>query len=92
MREAMTVVVQEPLASQIRDAVEAGEYETTSDAIGDAVQLWSRLRQRRETDDLRLAWDAGKAGGLHGNLDFDDLRRESRARLKSLKDDVERAG
>jgi antitoxin ParD1/3/4 len=25
---------------------------------------------------LREAWDAGKAGGRHGTLDFDDLRDE----------------
>jgi len=37
--EHLTVVVPEPLAAEIRAAVEAGEYATTGEAVGDAVQL-----------------------------------------------------
>jgi antitoxin ParD1/3/4 len=37
--EHLTVVVPEPLAAEIRAAVVAGEYATTGEAVGDAVQL-----------------------------------------------------
>ncbi len=48
--EHLTVVVPEPLATAIRAAVEAGEYATTGEAVGNAVQLWSSHRQQRQPD------------------------------------------
>jgi antitoxin ParD1/3/4 len=33
---------------------------------------------------LRRLWDEGKASGLAQPLDFDELRREARKRLKAL--------
>jgi len=86
--ERMTVVFPEPMADQIRAAVEAGEYASTSEAVRDAVRLWSGRRQFREQDFVRLqqGWDAGKASGVHGELDFDDLRKEAAKRLAAAKD------
>ncbi|MWV24079.1 type II toxin-antitoxin system ParD family antitoxin [Methylobacterium sp. 2A] len=70
------------MAAEIRAAVEAGEYASTSEAVRDAVRLWSTRRQLREQDvaELRMAWDCGLASGLVGPLDFSDLRRDARAR------------
>jgi len=92
--EHLTVVVPEPLAAEIRAAVEAGEYATTGQAVGDAVQLWSSHRQKRQPDveALRRAWAAGKASGLHGPLAFDELRVEARRRLAAAKASSDRAG
>lgn len=88
--ERMTVVFPEPMATQIRAAVEAGEYASTSEAVRDAVRLWSGRRQMEqiERERLRQAWDAGKASGLHGPVDFDELRREARTRLAAVKADA----
>ena len=85
--ERMTVVFPEPMAAQIRAAVETGEYASTSEAVRDAVRLWSSRRQMRqhELERLRQAWDTGKASGLHGALDFDELRRDARERLVAVK-------
>lgn len=92
--ERMTVVFPEPTAAQIRAAVEAGEYASTSEAVRDAVRLWFGRRQLRENElnHLRQAWDAGKARGTHGPVDFDALRREARHRLTAAKEDAGRAG
>ena len=92
--ERMTVVFPEPMAAQIRAAVEAGEYATTSEAVRDAVRLWSGRRQLQESEleRLRQAWDAGKASGRHGPIDFDDLRQEARRRLAAAKEDTGHAG
>ncbi len=43
--ERMTVVFPEPMADQLRAAVEAGEYASTSEAVRDAVRLWSGRRR-----------------------------------------------
>ncbi|MFD0933957.1 ribbon-helix-helix domain-containing protein [Methylobacterium trifolii] len=92
--ERMTVVIPQPMAAQIRAAVEAGEYASPSEAVQDAVQLWSGRQALRahESDRLRRAWDAGKASGTHGPVDFADLRREARARLTAAKDDAGHGG
>lgn len=91
--ERMTIVFPEPMAAQIRAAVEAGEYATTSEAVRDAVRLWSGRRQLQahELERLRQAWDAGKASGSHGSLDFGELRQEARRRLAAAKEAAKEA-
>jgi antitoxin ParD1/3/4 len=63
--ERMTVVFPEPMADQLRAAVEAGEYASTSEAVRDAVRLWSGRRRMmaQDLEQLRRAWDEGKASG-----------------------------
>ena len=92
--ERMTVAFPEPMADQLRAAVEAGEYASTSEAVRDAVRLWSGRRQLKQNDldRLRQAWDVGKASGTHGSIDFDDLRRDARKRLAAAKDEAGLAG
>ena len=89
----MTVVFTEPMAAEIRAAVAAGEYASTSEAVEDAVRLWSTRRQLREQDvaGLRAAWDRGLASGFVGPLDFDDVRRDARAHVIAT-DDSEHGG
>jgi antitoxin ParD1/3/4 len=77
--ERMTVVFPEPMAANIRAAVEAGEYATTSEAVRDAVRLWTDKRGQRQRDSemMRRAWDAGKASGQAGQLDMKSLIKEA---------------
>ncbi len=79
--ERMTVVFPEPMAATLRAAVEAGDYATTSEAVRDAVRLWTEKRAHRERDTeiLRRAWDAGKASGVAGALDMSAIAREAEA-------------
>ncbi len=85
--EGLTVRLPEPMADEIRTAVEAGEYVSASDAVADAVQLWSSHRHAGDfsTERLRQAWDAGKASGSHGSVDFNTLRHEARVLLAAMK-------
>lgn len=53
------------------EKVEAGLAGADRGEFADAVDI----------EHLRRRWDAGKASGLAGELDFADLRREARARL-----------
>lgn len=85
--ERMTVLLTEPDAAELRAAVAAGEYASTSEALHEAVRLWSDRRQAR-TDDvepLRRAWDVGAASPTCGPLSFSDLRREARERLSAAR-------
>jgi antitoxin ParD1/3/4 len=88
----MTVVFPEPMAALLRDAVEAGDYASTSEAVRDAVRLWSERRESLSLARLQGAWDAGKASGRHGTLDFDALRAEGRKRKVASPDDQGRDG
>lgn len=79
--ERMTVVFPEPMAAEIRAAVDAGEYASTSEAVREAVRLWTGQREFRahERDALRRAWDEGKASGRAGKYDMRKLLREAKA-------------
>ncbi len=84
--EQVTIELPELVAAEMRAAVEMGRYSSTDEIIQDALQLWSarqpdeKLPQAR----LRAAWDAGKASGLHGTPDVEELRREARERLAAV--------
>lgn len=79
--ERMTVVFPEPMAERIRAAVAAGEYASTSEAVRDAVRLWSGRREMREleVERLRRAWDEGKASGEGETYDMKEILREAKA-------------
>ena len=79
--ERMTIVFPEPMAALLRAAVDAGEYATASEAVRDAVRLWTgkRAERERDTELLRRAFDAGKASGSAGPLDMKALIRDAKA-------------
>ncbi len=83
--ERMTIVLSEPMAADIRAAVEGGEYATASEVVRDAMRLWS-LRQelrQKQIEQIRQAWDEGIASGIAGPFDMDKILAEARARLGS---------
>lgn len=90
--ERVTVVFPEPMAKQLRAAVEAGEYASTSEAVRDAVRLWGgrRALRQREIEMLRRAWDEGKASGSAGALKMVDVIAEAKAE-KAAEDSGKRA-
>ena len=69
----------------IKTAVETGEYATTSEIIREAIRDWQFKRELRQEDvkRLRKLWKQGKASGPSQPLQFDELRREARKRLKT---------
>jgi antitoxin ParD1/3/4 len=70
----------------LKAAVETGQYATTSEIVREALRDWQLKQQVREENirRLRRLWDEGKASGPAQPLDFDELRREARKRLKAL--------
>ena len=82
MSEHLTIELSGPLADAMRVAVETGGYASLDDVVQDALRHWlARQGDGADVERLRVAWDAGKASGLHGLIDFGDLRREAQARL-----------
>jgi len=70
----------------LKAAVETGQYATTSEIVREALRDWQLKQQVREENikRLRQIWDEGKASGPAQPLDFAELRREARKRLKAL--------
>lgn len=69
----------------LKAAVEAGEYATTSEIVREAIRDWQFKREVRREDVRRLreAWDNGIASGPALPLDFAELRKQARQRLKA---------
>jgi antitoxin ParD1/3/4 len=82
--ERMTVVFPQPMADDIRAAVERGEYASTSEAVRDAVRLWSSRRGVRDSEFelLRRAWDEGKRSGVAGPYDMASIIAEARGEAR----------
>lgn len=80
--ERLSIALPAPMAENVRQAVEAGEYASTSEVIRDALRLWESRRQLRERDVeiLRQRWDVGKASGIAGPLDMKAIIADERAK------------
>lgn len=78
--ERLSIALPAPMADSVRQAVEAGEYASTSEVIRDALRLWESRRQLREQDIelLRRRWDEGKASGIAGPLDMKGIIADER--------------
>ncbi|CDX18236.1 Putative addiction module antidote protein, CopG/Arc/MetJ family (fragment) [Mesorhizobium sp. ORS 3324] len=69
--EKMSVAVTTQQAAVMREAVETGEYATTSEIVREAMRDWLTKRELRQEDVRRLLrlWDEGKASGKPQPLD-----------------------
>lgn len=78
----------------LEDAVKGGDYATASDVVGEALRDWQSRRELGDLDIewLRLAVEEGRASGVAGKVDFDELRAEARRRLKLARSRLADAG
>ena len=83
--EKLSVALTSEQASALREAVEAGEYATTSEIVREAVREWQLKRKlaRDEVNLLRRRWDEGVRSGKPRPVNFDDLRRDGKGRLST---------
>jgi antitoxin ParD1/3/4 len=70
--------------ASLKEAVETGEYATTSEAVREALREWQWKRELRgeELERLRAAWNKGVASGRAKPMSRDEFLREARRRLK----------
>ncbi len=82
--ERLSVALPSPMAKSVREAVDKGEYASTSEVIRDALRLWESRRRLRERDVavLRNRWNDGKASGRAGGLDLKRVLAEEQAAFK----------
>ncbi|WP_022728933.1 ribbon-helix-helix domain-containing protein [Fodinicurvata sediminis] len=82
--EKVTIALIAEQAECIREAVEAGEYASTSEAIRDAVREWQERRDLLgyTTEELRSFVQEGLESGPSQYESIDDVRIEGRRRLE----------
>ncbi|TCP77408.1 antitoxin ParD1/3/4 [Rhizobium sp. PP-CC-2G-626] len=88
--EKITIALTPEMASFVRNAVDAGEYASTSEAIRDAVREW---KERRDllgytVEDLRELVQEGIASGPSSRATMADVKAEARSRFESSKRDA----
>jgi len=68
----------------LKEAVGSGEYATASEIVREAIRDWQLKHELRrdELKRLRHMWDAGQASGPALPVDFAELRRVARQRLR----------
>ena len=63
--EKISIALTEDLAEDVRAAVEAGQYASSSEVVREALREWTEKRRRRAAALERIGalWDEGLAGG-----------------------------
>jgi antitoxin ParD1/3/4 len=89
----MNVSLPEDLAAYVESKVSTGHYGSSSEVVCEALRLMAKVEEDGgEITRLRAAWNAGKASGPAGEVDFDGLRHEGRTRLTTAQEAIGRAG
>ena len=78
--EKITIALTKEIADNVRSAVDAGDYASTSEVIREALRDWQlkRTSQQEQIEHLRRLWDAGLKSGSAGPLDMAEIKREAR--------------
>jgi antitoxin ParD1/3/4 len=82
--QKISVALTPEMLAMLKEAVESGEYTSTSEVIRDALRSWKarRAMQEREVEELRRLWDEGINSGEGRFSSIDEIKAEARRRLK----------
>ena len=78
--EKITVALTKEIADNVRAAVKAGDYASTSEIVREALRDWQlkRISQQVQIEHLRSLWEVGLKSGSAGPLDVAEIKREAR--------------
>ena len=78
----MNVSLPDELANFVKDKVSTGRYGSSSEVVREALRLMEKteLQEAEKLALLRQAWTHGVDSGDAGEIDFDALKQEARAR------------
>jgi antitoxin ParD1/3/4 len=82
--EKISIALPPEMVAQLRQAVETGEYASSSEVVRDALRDWTRKRQLQQNGiaELRQLWQdarADKTPGIPANEVLDRLERKYQA-------------
>lgn len=84
--EKVSIALPSEMLEKVREAVEAGEYASSSEVVRDALRSWQETRKLRVeyTEYLRKAWAeamADNSPGVDGEEVFDRLEKKYAAMM-----------
>jgi antitoxin ParD1/3/4 len=82
--EKISIALPPEMVAQLRQAVETGEYASSSEVVRDALRDWTRKRQLQQNGiaELRQLWQQARAStapGVPANEVLDRLERKYQA-------------
>lgn len=86
--EKISIALTPEMAAFVREAVESGEYASSSEVIREALRDWKlkRLFQLQNIDELRRFWQEGIESGAGQYADIEAIKMEARRRLGQVSD------
>ena len=84
--EKISVALTPEMAAFVRDAVESGEYASSSEVIREALRDWKqkRLLQLHDLDQLRHFWQEGIDSGPGRYANMEAIKQEARRRNSQI--------
>jgi len=81
--EKVSVALTPEMLAVVREAVESGEYASSSEVMREALREWKRRRalERKEAEELRRLWQEGLESGPGRFADMAAIKAEARRRL-----------
>jgi len=81
--EKVSVALTPEMLAVVREAVESGEYASSSEVMREALREWKRRRalERKEVEELRRLWQEGLESGPGRFADMAAIKAEARRRL-----------
>ena len=87
--EKLSIALTPEIAALVREAVETGEYASSSEVVREALRDWKRKRslERQEMDELRRLWGEGLHSGAGRFENMEAIKAEARRRFKKDKEE-----
>ena len=82
--EKISVALTAEMAATVRDAVNSGEYVSTSEVVREALREW-KLRHslhREEVEELRKSWQDGLSSGPGRFANMEAIKAEAKRRAE----------
>jgi antitoxin ParD1/3/4 len=85
--EKISIALPPEMVAQLRQAVETGEYASSSEVVRDALRDWNRKRQLQQNGiaELRQLWQEARTDKSPG-LDPDDVLDQLERRYQAMAD------
>ncbi|WP_086608561.1 type II toxin-antitoxin system ParD family antitoxin [Erythrobacter donghaensis] len=87
--EKISVSLTEELLAEVQNAIESGDYASTSEVVREALREWRDQRTLKEAaiaELKQLIAEAEASGYVDGPIDFDAIKAEGRARLGLMRE------
>ena len=83
--EKISIALPADMATLVRNAVETGDYASSSEVIREALREWKARRAARSDaiDEIRRLWDEGIKSGPSKDLNVSAIKKRGRQRLKA---------